>query len=332
MSIQLDGRKPFTWTVARMLKVLATGARVPGRQGPTLWEIEERLGLSSRELLRLAKRLSLAEDCSPAGHFPLQLFLESGPEQGRRIVAQGAGALLRLSRLGKADAALAADALGHLAVEPEATVFCRGLAARLRGAAGQAADVSGFYYHPSDPPALSKKVALVKEALDRSRTLSFEYRGYAARSAGRVADPLSLRRDNEVWRVLGWDHQRAEARTFVIDSMAKIVVTEHAFEWPQGGLSPELARARDLSAYQPTGKEQEVRLKVSSRVAEEWKKAFKKVGKPGKGGWREAVLLIGSPDWLVRSFLPRVDEVKVLGPDDVKRRWKEEILALAGRV
>jgi len=331
MSPKPAKKKRVLWTVARMLKVLAAGVRGRGKHAPSIQEVEARYGIGIRELLRLSYRLSAAEDFSPAGQLPLQLFIDQGDGETRLLGSQGADALVQLSRLSKADAILAADALENLAVEPKAGEACRHLALRLRKAVGSFAADSRFLYRPSDPPAILAKVALVREGLNERHTLAFEYRGPASKSAGRVADPLSLRRDNGAWRVLGWDHHREALRTFAVDHMAKIVVTEHVFEWPKG-IDPKAVKSRDLSIYQPTGKETEVRLRVTRRVAGEWKNAFKKVGKPAKDSWCDASIMAASTEWLVRTFLPMVDEVQVIGPESARQLWMAEIGFLAGRV
>jgi len=322
--------KRVVWTLARVLTILTAGARGRGRRPPTIREVEARYGIDIRELLRLARRLTEAEDFSPAGQLPLQLFFDQDAGGTRILGSQGADALVQLSRLGKADAILAADALESLAVEPGAGEACRRLASRLRKAAGGSVTDLDFLYHPSDPSAVRAKVALIREGLNKRRTLAFEYRGPSSKSAGRVADPLSLRRDNGAWRVLTFDRQREALRTFAIGHMAKIVVTDHVFEWPKG-VDLQAARSRDLSIYQPTGRETEVKLRVTRKLADEWRKAFKRVGKVAKDGWCDTTIMSASTDWLVRTFLPMVDEVKVLSPEEVRKRWRDEIEYLAGR-
>jgi predicted DNA-binding transcriptional regulator YafY len=330
MSAAPAKKRKVVWTVARMLTVLAAGVRGRGRKASSIQDIQARYGIGIRDLLRLAHRLSQAEDFSPAGQLPLQLFFDQDEGAVRLLGSQGAEHLLRLSRLSKADTLLAADALENLAVDPKAAEASRRLALKLRKAVGSGSADPPFLYRPSDPAPTLAKVALVEEAMKGSRTLAFEYRGPSSKSAGRVGDPLSLRRDNGAWRVLCWDRYREALRTFAVDHMAKIVVTEHVFEWPKG-VSPEAAKARDLSRYQPTGKETEVRMRVSRQVAQDWKGAFKKVSKPGKDGFCDAVVMAASLDWLVRSFLPMVDEVRVLAPEKARQLWRAEIAFLAER-
>lgn len=324
-------KKRMVWTVARMLKVLAAGVKSRGGRTPNLEEVEERYGIGIRDILRLSRRLSSSEDLSPAGQLPLQLFFGYGQDDTLALGSQGAEPLLQLSRLSKADALLAAQALDSLAVDSEAKKLCASLASKLRKAAGSVIEDSRFLYKPSDPVAMLKKVALIRQGAAEQRTLAFEYRGPSSKSAGRVADPLSLRRDDGAWRVLAWDHQRQAMRTFALDHLAKIVITGNHFEWPKG-TRPEEIKARDLSIYQPTGKEIEVKLRVSRRIAEEWKRSFKKIGKLGKAGTRDVTIMAASGEWMLRTFLPMVDEVRVLGPEKVMQLWKDEIKALISQV
>ena len=309
------------WTVARAAAVLA--AAVKGKQGrlPSLALMQKRFGIGLRELLHLNARLGINDDMNGSMQLRLELQFEDGA-----VRAIGADRLSQLTRLSRVQAAFAAQALQQLAVQGPTKAFASGLAARLKEAAGQVDDQL-LIYRPSDPERLRAKVALLHAALQSSQTVAFEYRGPASKSAGRVVDPLSLRRDQGVWRLLGWDQHRAALRVFKLEHLTKLVVTNHKFEWPKG-LKPDDVKSRDLSVYEPSGKEVKVKLRVSARVAEDWVSVFKKVGKPDKSGWAEATLMVGNVEWLLRTFLPRVDEVKVLGPEKVRQLWRDELVFL----
>jgi predicted DNA-binding transcriptional regulator YafY len=265
------------WTVARAAAVLAAAVK-KGRR-PSFAEMQRRFGIGLRELMHLNARLGINDDMNGTTQLRLELHFEDG---GVRAI--GADRLSQLTRLSRVQAAFAAQALEQLAVQGPTKAFATGLAGRLKAAAGQVDDQL-LIYRPSDPERLRAKVALLHAALQQQQTVAFEYRGPASKSAGRVVDPLSLRRDQGVWRLLGFDQHRQALRVFKLEHLTKLVITAHPFTWPKG-LKPDEVKSRDLSVYAPSGKETAVKLKVSARLAEDWKSVFKTLGKPDKAGCR----------------------------------------------
>jgi predicted DNA-binding transcriptional regulator YafY len=310
------------WTVARMAALLAAGSRPQNGRLPSLAEIEKRFGIGLREMLHLNRRLGLNEDLS--GATPLKLELQFDHGQVRAI---GADRLSQLTRLTRVQAAFVSQALESLACEGALRPFITSLAARLRTAAGKVDQL--LIFRPSDPAPLRAKLSLLTQALRSQHSIAFEYRGPSSKSAGRVADPLSLRRDQGAWRVLCWDQHRNALRTFTLNHLTKLVITANRFEW-RPHLKPEILKARDLSVYEPNGKEMAVKLRIGPRVAEEWKAVFTKLGKADKQGYRDAMLMAGNAGWVLKTFLPMADEVRVLGPEPIKKLWRDELRLIAG--
>jgi len=315
--------KRHQWTVARVAALLAAVMESKNGKAQDLASVKKRFGIGLREMIHLNQRFGLNEDLSGGTQLKLELQFEEG-----KIHAVGAERLSQLTRLSKVQAAFAAQALENLAVQGATKAFSQALSKRLHTAAGRVDDQL-LIYRPWDPAPLRDKVAILHGAMKVQHTVAFEYRGPSSKSAGRVADPLSLRRDQGVWRALCWDHQRKAMRTFKLEHLTKLVVTNQAFEWPKG-LKEELIKAKDLSVYEPTGKEVTVKLRVSGKVAAEWKAIFKKVGKRDKAGTVEVTVMVGSVEWLIRTFLPWADEVRVLEPAAFLEQWNTTISCLSG--
>jgi predicted DNA-binding transcriptional regulator YafY len=311
------------WTVARVAALLAAGSRPQDGRLPSLAQIKKRFGIGLREMLHLNRRLGLNEDLS--GATPLKLELQFDQGQVRAI---GADRLSQLTRLTRVQAAFVSQAFDALACESALRPFLTRLSTRLRSAAGDVSDQL-LIFRPSDPAPLRAKLSLLTQALRAQHSVAFEYRGPSSKSAGRVADPLSLRRDQGVWRVLCWDHQRLALRTFTLGHLTKLVVTAKRFEW-QPHLKPETLKSRDLSVYEPNGKETAVKLRIGPKVAEEWKAVFTKLGKADKKGYRDATVMAGNAGWVLKTFLPLADEVRVLRPEAIRKMWRDELRLIAG--
>ena len=311
------------WTVARAAAVLAAAVKPKGKGTPSLADIEQRFGLGLRELIFLARRLGAQEDLGVNAAETLGLDLDYRADGRLGLRSQGAESLAHLTRLSQDEARLAAQALRSLALPPADLGLAQGLASRLEAAAGteQATGADGIFFRPTDPAPTRRKVALLAEAMELKRTVAFEYRGPASKSAGRVADPLSLRRDAGAWRLLAWDHQREALRVFALEHLAKLVITVGAFKVP-AHLDLKALRGRDLSIYQPNGKEVPVKLRLKARLYQDHKHLFHGTAKPEKGGdWIQASLQSASPAWVVRTFLPFAPKVQILGPEAFEKEW-----------
>jgi predicted DNA-binding transcriptional regulator YafY len=318
------------WTVARAAAVLAAAVKPKGGKTPSLEQIEARFGLGLRELLFLARRLGLQEDLGVTAQDALSLDLDYRADGRLGLRSQGAEALTHLTLLGQAEARLAAQALRSLALPPADQALCASLAEHLEQAAGAPDEAEGgaLYFRPTDPPAVRRKVSLLAEALQQGKTVAFEYRGPASKSAGRVADPISLRRDAGAWRLLAFDQQRQALRVFALDHLAKPVITVGDSRYPKR-LDLKALRARDLSVYQPNGQEVAVTLRLTAGLARELKPLFSGAPKADPAaGWVRVTLKSASPQWVVRTFLPHVPQVQVLGPESFKQVWDRDLAAL----
>jgi proteasome accessory factor C len=70
------------------------------------------------------------------------------------------------------------------------------------------------------------RVAPLREALLARRRVTFEYRSAQGDRERRVVDPLRIDSENQSWYLRGWDHSRGAVRTFRLDRISELVVTD----------------------------------------------------------------------------------------------------------
>jgi len=70
------------------------------------------------------------------------------------------------------------------------------------------------------------RVAPLREALLARRRVAFDYRSAQGDRERRLVDPLRIDSDNQSWYLRGWDHSRGAVRTFRLDRMSELVVTD----------------------------------------------------------------------------------------------------------
>jgi hypothetical protein len=224
--------KKHQWTLARVASLLA-GLSSQGR-ALRVSEIKVRYGVGIRELLALTRRLGGQEDTSATAWNYIDLRLDYDGEDRLVIGSTGAAALEALTRLSREDLHVAAEALDGLALAPRRRSAARKLAARLRRAAGGVPPVRSVVYRPAESKAEQKKLALLSEGEEKGLTVTFDYYGAGAQSRPRKADPLVLRRDGGLWRLLAYDHDRKARRIFRVDMMRAIRLTGKPYTWPAG--------------------------------------------------------------------------------------------------
>src|SRR3712207_3066669 len=68
----------------------------------------------------------------------------------------------------------------------------------------------------------------VREAVEAGRRVEFDYRTSRGDSERRRVDPLRIESVDQAWYVRGWDAGRGAVRTFRLDRMSDLAVTEEA--------------------------------------------------------------------------------------------------------
>jgi predicted DNA-binding transcriptional regulator YafY len=155
--------------------------------------------------------------------------------------------------------------------------------------------------------------------------VEFIYEG--SEKPGRNVQPLSLRNDDGVWRLLAWDLDRKGLRIFKLVHIRKVAAGKR-FKWPTV-LNKTKLRAQDLSLYQPNGKEQTVLVQIRNPALERYQSFFPNVRITKKDmGWKKLSMVTQDPQWAARTFLPGLGDVQILGPAEFRKAWLEEIKAV----
>jgi proteasome accessory factor C len=80
------------------------------------------------------------------------------------------------------------------------------------------------------PAATNESFARIGDALSRGMQLEFDYRDSRGLTEHRRVDPLRLDSDNDDWYLRAWCHSRRSVRTFRLDRIDGLRVTELAIE------------------------------------------------------------------------------------------------------
>ncbi|MGW0518746.1 helix-turn-helix transcriptional regulator [Crossiella sp. NPDC003009] len=133
--------------------------------------------------------------------------------------------LLAGARLGLATTAPAVDsALAKLQ---------RVLPAQLRERTAAVREALDFTLAPRQARAPGTGTLLtLGEATSRRRRVRLAYRSYQGEDSDRELDPYGLVFHHGRWYVTGYDHHRADLRTFRLDRIREVTITEQAFTPP----------------------------------------------------------------------------------------------------
>jgi proteasome accessory factor C len=80
------------------------------------------------------------------------------------------------------------------------------------------------------PAATNDSFARIGDALSRGMQLEFDYRDSRGSTENRRVDPLRLDSDNDDWYLRAWCHSRKSVRTFRLDRIDALRVTDLAIE------------------------------------------------------------------------------------------------------
>ncbi|RWZ61624.1 WYL domain-containing protein [Labedella populi] len=110
-------------------------------------------------------------------------------------------------------------------------------------------------------------LAVVRESVSTGRSLSFDYLNARGERERRVVDPLRVESLDADWYVRAWDHGRRAVRTFRLDRMSDLAVTDE----------PASAEARDVilpeTLFQASPDDLSVELEVTAAalpLIDEW--------------------------------------------------------------
>jgi proteasome accessory factor C len=101
-------------------------------------------------------------------------------------------------------------------------------------------------------------LATVRESVSTGRSLSFDYLNARGERERRIVDPLRVESLDADWYVRAWDHGRTAVRTFRLDRMSDLAVTDE----------PSSAEARDVvlpeTLFQASPDDLSVELEVTA--------------------------------------------------------------------
>jgi len=83
-----------------------------------------------------------------------------------------------------------------------------------------------------DKPVLRALKLLIQDAIQERKTLRLQYEARDQKPAKRNVDPYAIHLRNGNLYVIGYCHLRKDIRTFVVDRMQKIRLTEETFALP----------------------------------------------------------------------------------------------------
>lgn len=175
-------------------------------------------------------------------------------EERGEIVLTNLVAIDDAPRFSSREAAALIAGLQYLAALPENadSAAIASLAAKLsRGVTGTPAPLG-----VAGTREVDRVVALARTAMRRGVQLELDYRNARGEGERRRVDPLSIDSVDADWYLRGWCHLRAAVRTFRIDRMSDVVVTDEPISFRPGEVTlPE-------RLFQGTPEDLEVILEV----------------------------------------------------------------------
>jgi proteasome accessory factor C len=85
--------------------------------------------------------------------------------------------------------------------------------------------------------AVDAALTPLREALVAGRQIEFDYRDARGDTEGRVVDPLRIDSEDQSWYLRGWDHGREAVRTFRVDRMSRLTITDRPITRARGDVT-----------------------------------------------------------------------------------------------
>ena len=172
----------------------------------------------------------------------------------------------------------------------------------------------------------SEVAHVVSQAISDRRVLGLEYyKENEDEFSDRRAEPYALMNSKEGWYVHAYDLDRDAPRSFRLDRIKSVTVTDETFE-PRPGVEP------DVSGWPSTGEvesSEAARVWISPERAR-WERENRRVVEELADGAVIVELPYASEEYLAREILKEAGDAVVLGPDDARRAVLETAEALAG--
>ncbi len=172
----------------------------------------------------------------------------------------------------------------------------------------------------------SEVAQVVSRAITEHRVLEIEYyKENEDEFSLRRAEPYGLLNSTEGWYVHVYDFEREAPRSFRLDRIKSVTVTDETFE-PRPGVEP------DVSGWPTTGKVETgtvARVWISPGRAR-WEKENRRVVAELRDGAIIIELPYASDEYLAREILKEGGDAVVLEPDEARRAVLDAAGAVAG--
>lgn len=215
-------------TADRVAFLIALAAYLPDGEPVPVSTVAEHFGVSDghvRRAVRLIAVSGVPGETANYQHGDLFDIDWDALEQDDEIVLTHRVAIDDAPRLSAREAAALIAGLQAISILPELadSTALPGLAAKLaRGATGAPTAVA------VNAPTASSITGRLVTAITDGRVLSFDYRGADGRQQRRTVDPLRLESIDADAYLRAWCHLREAPRTFRLDRIADLVVTDRA--------------------------------------------------------------------------------------------------------
>lgn len=297
------------------------------RKGDRIDRVADELGVSRKQLMADLDRISL---CGAPPYGPNDLFMAVVDEEGRleisyadqfrapmHLTPQEAMALRTavMPLLGWTDQPFSRLAKGLLD-KLELALLPQDRQALDRLQRSMLAEAKGS----DTAPALEALHA----ARTRQRSVEMAYySGSTGQLKKRTVDPYGFVLFGGSWYLVGWCHLARERRIFKVSRIKDISITERNYRVPADFDIATYARG---SLFKPTGREEQVRVRFSPKVAR-WVLESNSQAKRQRDGSALLELKASGFAWLARWVLQYGTEAEVLEPPEARA----EVLRILGK-
>ncbi|HQV91741.1 MAG TPA: WYL domain-containing protein [Phycicoccus sp.] len=297
--------------LSRLSRLLTMVPWLVNRQGIDLEEAAADLGISVEQLTSDLELLFL---CG-YGQMPDEL-IDAQWDEGQ-VFIDNAEAIARPLRLGMDEAVALIVGLRALREIPglgERDAVERALA-KLEAAAGSAAEAADRVGVSLSASVDEAHLASARRAVEQRRRVRLRYLVPGRdESTDRLVDPIRVLNMDDRWYLEGWCHRAAGMRTFRMDRIEDLEVTD------ADGTPPAEARARDLDQglFQAGVDDQTVTVRLGRGAR--WVADYYPVesSEAIEDGGRRITLRTGDTEWLVRLALRLGGECVIESPESLR--------------
>jgi predicted DNA-binding transcriptional regulator YafY len=163
---------------------------------------------------------------------------------------------------------------------------------------------------------------ILEPAIAERRIVSFSYSSYGSKQEKRLVEPMTLVFKSYAWYLWGFCRLRGDYRLFKLSRMQGLSLGLERFK----RRSASYSRESDM----PAPPEVELILRVGrGRAAEAWEWFGVSETEAEEEGSLRVTMRLPEGDWIVRTLLGFGPGVEVLGPESVRKAYREAAAAIA---